>query len=225
MTIYLDKFIHPYVYRLDHPVSGEFYIGVRSANKFPSALDLGHKYFTSSKLVKPRFNEFKATIVAEFFDADAAYDFEQLLIHESWGNKSMLNKVCHYGASPRFTMIGQRHSEEHKRKMSEALKGKPLSEEHKLNISEALKGLTRSEETKCKISEAKKGNPRVMEHLQKLSEARKGTFHSEETKRKMSEARKGNPRWPCSEETKRKISETLKLRRLLSLSNAQVEFG
>ena len=48
-------------------------------------------------------------------------------------------------------------SEETKKKMSEANKGKHLSEETKLKISEANKGKKRSEETRKKISEAKKG--------------------------------------------------------------------
>ena len=84
-----------------------------------------------------------------------------------------------------MTIKGKHHSEEHKRKISEARKGKPLSEEHKR-----------------KLSEARKGKP---------FEARKGKYHSEETKRKMSEARKGKPSWSkgkhFSEEYKRKLSE------------------
>lgn len=222
--------IYPYVYILTHPSSGEFYIGFRSKNKVPSALDLGHEYFTSSKLVKPRFNEFEVTIVAEFFDVDAAYDFEQLLIHENWDNPLILNKSCRYGASPRFTAAGQPqsdetkrkrsksregyvHSAETKRKMSEAHKGKPKSAEHKLHISEANLGKLRkpfSEEHKLHISEARKGKPLSAEHKRKISEARKGRPglpHSEESKHKMSEARKGKPK---SEEHKRKMSELRK---------------
>ena len=56
----------PYVYRLDHPTTGEFYIGYRSANKKPSHLDLP-EYKTSSKIVNPRFEEFNWIILAEFF--------------------------------------------------------------------------------------------------------------------------------------------------------------
>ena len=50
-------------------------------------------------------------------------------------------------------------SEETKRKMSEAKKGKPKSEETKRKMSEAKKGKPRSEETKRKLSEASKGKP------------------------------------------------------------------
>ena len=85
------------------------------------------------------------------------------------------------------TFLGKEHSEESKRKTSEALKGKKLSEEHKRKISEAKRGKPKSEETKRKISEAQKGkhegenNPMY------------GKKRSEETKRKISEALKGNP--------------------------------
>ena len=54
------------------------------------------------------------------------------------------------------------------------------SEEHKRKISEALKGKKFSEETKRKMSESAKGNKR-----------RLGIPHSEETKRKIGETLKG----------------------------------
>jgi hypothetical protein len=46
-------------------------------------------------------------------------------------------------------------SEEHRAKMSAALKGRTLSEETKAKMSEARKGSTRSDETKAKMSAAK----------------------------------------------------------------------
>ena len=61
------------------------------------------------------------------------------------------------------------------------MKGKHLSEEHKLKISEALKGENsqwfgkhHSEETRKRISEALKGKQVSEETRQKFSEARKG---------------------------------------------------
>jgi hypothetical protein len=54
---------------------------------------------------------------------------------------------------------GKKHSEESKRKISEARKGKPRSEETKRKMSESTKGRKgkpHSEETKRKISERKK---------------------------------------------------------------------
>ena len=74
------------------------------------------------------------------------------------------------------------------------------SEETRKKISEACKGKKRSEETRKKVSEARKGKPTW----------NKGKHWSEEARKKMSEAHKGKS---LSEETKRKISETLKSRK------------
>ena len=87
----------------------------------------------------------------------------------------------------------------------------PTSEEHKKRISDSLKGRKRSEETKRKISDAHKGKKLSEEHKRKMSESMKGKPKSEDHIRKMSESRKGRK---LSEETKRKISESVKRRNL-----------
>ena len=121
------------------------------------------------------------------------------------------------------TQKGKHHSEEIKKKISEANKGKPAHN----------KGKTMSEETRRKMSEAKKGKPAhnkgipiSEESKRKISESKKGEKHhffgkhlSEETKKKMSEAHKGKPAYnkgkPMSEEQKKKISEANKRRFIL----------
>jgi hypothetical protein len=50
-------------------------------------------------------------------------------------------------------------SEEHKRKLLEANRGKVVSEETRRKIGEHHKGKVLSDETRRKISEAKKGKP------------------------------------------------------------------
>ena len=91
---------------------------------------------------------------------------------------------------------GRTHTEEAKRKISEARKGKPgkpHTEETKRKMSEAHKGKSRkplSEETKRKLSKALKGKTHSEETKRKISDTLKGKTHSEETKRKISEARK-----------------------------------
>jgi len=119
-------------------------------------------------------------------------------------------------------------TEEHKQKISDALKGRVISEEHKRKISEALTGKSISEKTKKKIAEKLKGKARPdwvkkkiskgmkdrkfsEETKRKISEANTGKTHSEETKRKMSEAHIGSKH---TEEAKRKISEAKKGRKL-----------
>ena len=123
------------------------------------------------------------------------------------------------------TMKGRRHSEEHKKKISEAEKGRRHSEDTKKKISEARKGKTSpnkgkhiSEEIKKKMSDAHKGKPKSEETKNKMSAAKKGRRHSEETRKKISEAHKGkhtgsdNPFYGKrhSEEAKMKIGEAFK---------------
>jgi len=92
-------------------------------------------------------------------------------------------------------MFGRYHSEEAKKKMSEAAKGRIISEETRRKISEAKKGKCFSEVHKQKISISligkNLGKRRSEEVKKKLSESHKGHVVSEETRRKMSEALKG----------------------------------
>ena len=78
---------------------------------------------------------------------------------------------------------GKRHTEETRRKMSEAQKGN----------KNAL-GCKRSEETRKKISEAKKGKHRSDETRRKMKGHKNalGYKHSEEAKKKIGKAMKGN---------------------------------
>lgn len=96
--------------------------------------------------------------------------------------------------------IGEKHhffgghlSEEHRKKISEALTGKITTEETRKKISDALSGEKscmygkhHSEETKKKISESEKGRIFSEEHKKRIGESRKGEYHSEESKKKMS---------------------------------------
>ena len=104
---------------------------------------------------------------------------------------------------------GKHHTEEHRKKISESMKGKkhgPMSEEHRRKLSESKKGKSAwnkgkhgiySEETRRKMGEANKG--------------KKGHHHSEETRRKLSDAAKN--RANITEETRRKMSESHKVLR------------
>lgn len=106
---------------------------------------------------------------------------------------------------------GTNRSDETKRKLSEAQKGR----------TSPMYGKTHSDETRRKISEAMKGEKNPMygkpspmkgkphsdETRRKISESHKGKPKSEQTKRKMSAAKKGKARKPLSDETKKKLSE------------------
>lgn len=96
-------------------------------------------------------------------------------------------------------------SEESRRKISKALKGKYSGE------NSWMLGRHLPEETRRKISEANKGKKLSEYQIQKLRESRIGKKASEETRRKLSEANKGenNRNWGkhLSEETRKKIGD------------------
>lgn len=180
----------PYVYKGIHPITGEFYIGSRTAkNILCSHLDL-QTYKTSSKNVKARFDEFEWTIVAEFFSGDAAYDFEQELIYYSWQESGSLNKSCYYGKH-RFKISGPR-TKEHSEKIGKAHKGKTVSKEA---IDKAV--ATRKRNGGWAITESTRSQ---------MSVTHTGMKHTEEAKQKMRK-----PRQPFTDEHRAKLSAASKL--------------
>lgn len=88
------------------------------------------------------------------------------------------------------------HSEETRKKISDAHKGIKFSEEHKRHISESKKGIKHTAEQNKKHSERMKGEKNPFW----------GKQHTEETKRKISEAKKGKKQ-PI--DVVRRISEKL----------------
>lgn len=85
-------------------------------------------------------------------------------------------------------MLGHKHSEEAKKKISKANKGRKLSEETKKKMSEAKKGnknalgYNQSEKSKKQISESMKGKKNSLGKKNAL-----GYRHSDKTKKRLSE--------------------------------------
>lgn len=112
--------------------------------------------------------------------------------------------------------FGYKHSDETKRKISEANKGRKVSDETKLLLSKLNKGKKLSEKTCAKISKSLTGLKRNQsEAFIKAATERlrpymlgipKGFKHSEESKLKMSKSQKGRKQ---SEETKLKRAKSL----------------
>jgi hypothetical protein len=171
MNIYVSTKTLPYVYILTHKETGQFYIGARWANKVPSSIDLGVNYFTSSKYVKPIFDQFECEIVAEFFFKEEAYKFEQQMIYENWSNPLKLNKKYHLHNELKW-MAG------------------PMSEETKRKISIANSNPSEDRRRKmaCPIEKREGRN-------KKISAANSNP--SAETRKKMSIAKKGVKTGPC----------------------------
>ena len=158
MSIYSSEKALPYVYICTHNITGDFYIGYREANIKPSHLDLP-EYKTSSTKVHSNFQNYNWTIVAEFFDGESAYDFEQELIHINWGNPNLLNENCHYGKS----------------RFKTNLKGVPKSDAHveKLKIARRAR-LPPTDKTKYKIAIGNTGKIVPLEARQRIAKAKIG---------------------------------------------------
>lgn len=186
MTIYTSERVSPYVYMCIHKETEHFYIGSRTAKNITySHIDLP-KYRTSSPKVNPNFEQYDWIIVAEFFNADDAYDFEQELIYNTWDDPLSLNESCYHGKH-RFRLSGPR-TQEHKDAIGRAHKGKTIKPDaiaKAVATRTANGGWVTSEETRAKLSRV---------HL--------GLKHTEESKQKMRK-----PKAPFSEEHRKKLSE------------------
>ena len=180
MISYHSTKVRPYVYCCTHKVTGNYYIGYRERNVIlgiPSTVDL-MLYKTSSKIVKPLFDEYESIVLAEFNTGDDAYDFEQRLIFENWNDPLLINKNCQVGGK-RFKK--NYCSEKTKAKISAKHKGRKLSEEHKALVSKFQKGRKKSEETKQRMRK-----PKSQEHANNIRLGQLGKKLSDLTKKKQS---------------------------------------
>lgn len=148
-------------------------------------------------------------IVAEGLSLEQANTMEVDLIRSFHSHVSENGYNIDVGGMTRPTV-----TEETKKKMSEAQKGKVLSEETRKKISQARTGkhygYVVSEETRKKLSEANKNISE--ETRQRMSESAKTRVMSEETKKKLSESTKrlwdeGYKPRVLSAETRKKMSE------------------
>ena len=192
MTIYQSSKSLPYVYRLVHKVTGQFYIGYREANNLPSDQDLGFMYKSSSIYVHDLgFENFDCEIIAEFFNGDDAYRFENDLISENFYDPLCLNK--HYT------------SKELKRRFKH---NQPHTLETKQLLSEKIKNMPRS--TRDKIASKLRGRKRNPVHIDKMRKSLIGHSTSDETKSKICESLRGEKhhqakQWTIQEESSGRI--------------------
>ena len=195
-----------YVYRITNTQENKHYYGVRSSKINPK-LDLGIKYFSSSS-DKEFINEqqenrhiFKYKIVKQFDSRKEAVCLE-IKLHNKFDvakNESFYNraKQTSTGFDPTRTKI----SEETKKKISIANKGKKQSEEQKQNKSKSMLGRKLPESTKENMKKAHQNRSKDNEEKRcnKISEKMKGIKRSAETKEKMSSWQKGveKPKIQC----------------------------
>lgn len=216
-----------YIYKMEDPNTGQYYIGRRSS-VVPPEDDI--KYRGSSVswyrlLSKDTINNvlIKKIIETVFQSFEELAEEESRLIKENIKDPLCMNSIVpgrgfyhkfpHSEETKKKLSIAsskQIVSDETKNKISNTLKGRlrgPFTEEHIKNLSESHKGNLITQDQKDKISKSLKGIKRSEETKHKISESRKGILFSEETKQKLSESAKGRI---VKDEIKKKISASLK---------------
>lgn len=127
------------VYCHTNRINGKKYIGITSRDpvkRWAQGKAYRHNPHFTSAIQKYGWDNFDHEILAEGLDEETAKDFERMMIfmyhtadREHGYNQSL-------GGEP---MSGRKHSEETKRKMSEAAKRKVVSEETRRKLSEIMK--------------------------------------------------------------------------------------
>ena len=177
--------MHYYTYAYLREDRTPYYIGKGKGNR---------AYRRRDKGIKPPKDKSKILILKQNLTEEESFRHEVYMI-AVFGRKDLGTGILHNKTNGGDGVSGAVVSDETRRKMSEALKGKPRSKEIRRKISESHKGKTHSEESRRNMSESQKGKTFSEETKRKLSESQKGKNHSEETRRKMSEARKGKKWW------------------------------
>ena len=173
----------------------------------------GNRIYSTNKRIKPPKDKSRIIFLKQNLTEQEAFKHEIYMI-DVFGRKDLGTGILYNMTNGGDGSSGWVPSEEYRKKMSEAKKGKTHSEDSKKKMSVAQKGKTLSEEHRRKMSEANKDKTLSEEHRRKISEAHKGKIASEETKIKLSEAQKGNKNHnygkTFSEETRRKIGDAKK---------------
>ena len=195
--------MHYYTYAYLREDKTPYYIGKGTGNRI----------YSTNRIIKPPKDKSRIIYLKQNLTETEAFRHEIYMI-SVFGRKDLGTGILYNMTNGGDGSSGWVPSEEYRKKMSEAKKGKTHSEDSKKKMSVAQKGKTLSEEHRRKMSEANKDKTLSEEHRRKISEAHKGKITSEETKIKLSEAQKGNKNHnygkTFSEETRRKIGDAKK---------------
>ena len=139
------------------------------------------RYYNVKKNASGLSGDVASKLKQSWWDSDKSNEWRYKL-----SIKMKTNNPCKKGNIP--WNKGLSWNEEHKRKLSEKLKGRkvqPFTEEHKQNISQSKIGSKLSEETKEKIRQSRIGKSQTDFQKQRVSEVHKNKTVSEETKEKI----------------------------------------
>ena len=179
------------IYKAQNKINGKIYIGQTINNlNIRIACHLTKESLFSKALRKYGIQSFEFSVIDSTLLKEIANEKEKYWIKH-------LN--CKHPNGYNLTIggqgtLGHKHSEQSKRKMSLAGKGRKKSEKWKKEKSKERRGKKLSLETRRKISEARigkkhprKGHPLSEETRQKISISRKGQMLTEEHRKKLIE--------------------------------------
>jgi hypothetical protein len=189
-----------YIYRLDCPITGEFYIGSRKFEGDPLIDEYMGSYGRWSPIDPSKL--IKTILIEDVFDRKSIHIIEGELIKKHI--EDPLNMNHQIPNENTFSMRGLKITEETRIKMRNAKLGKTHSKETIKKISDSKKGKSHTEETKLKwsIERKLKNRKNTQETIEKMSNSAKGRIISKEVRDKISNTKKGKP---LSEEHKAKL--------------------
>lgn len=123
--------------------------------------------------IRPPKDENRIILLKQNLTEEEAFRHEKYMI-SVFGRKDLRTGILRNKTDGGEGASGSIKTEEHRKKLSVANKGKKLSEETKNKMSEKRKGRVLSEETKQKIRESLSGIKRSDETKKKISEVTKG---------------------------------------------------